>query len=185
MKKLCIVLSMVALGITQQIKAQEVIFGAKVGLNVSSFSGGDADRNSLLGLHAGLVSEIAFSDKFSLQPELLYTRKGSEAQDIVKIKLDYIAVPLLAKVYVAQNFSIEAGPQFSFLINDKADFNERGLPDEDTDASNFDLGANLGLGYNFGENMFAQVRYNFGITTVAENPDIKNSAFQLSLGYKF
>lgn len=185
MRKLCITLAVAAIGFTQQSKAQDVTFGAKTGLNIATFSGGDAGRNSLLGLHVGLTSEIAFNERFSLQPELLYTRQGSEAEDIVKVKLDYIAVPIMVKYYLADNFSIEVGPQASFLISDKADFNDDVLPDEDTDASNFDFGLNLGLGYNLGANMFTQVRYNFGITTVAENPDIKNSVFQLSLGYKF
>jgi opacity protein-like surface antigen len=52
-------------------------------------------------------------------------------------------------------------------------------------ASSFDFGLNLGFGYNINSNLFAQARYNYGITTVAENPDIKNSVFQISLGYKF
>lgn len=185
MKKLCIVLAIVAIGMLQQSTAQEVTFGAKAGINIANFSGGDADRNALIGLQAGLISEIAFSDKFSLQPELLYTRQGSESEDIVKVKLDYIAVPVLAKFYVAENFSVEVGPQFSFLVDDKGDYNDSSIPDADTDASSFDFSANLGLGYNFGSNMFAQLRYNYGITTVVENPDIKNSVFQLALGYKF
>ena len=73
----------------------------------------------------------------------------------------------------------------SFLINDKADFNDSSIPDAETDASSFDFGLNVGFGYNINSNLFAQARYNYGITTVTENPDIKNSVFQISLGYKF
>jgi len=185
MKKLLIVVAVATLGISQQLSAQEVKLGTKVGLNISNFSGGDADRNSLIGFHVGFISEISLSEKFSLQPELLYTQQGSEAQDVVKVKLDYISVPVMAKFYVADNFSIEVGPQASFLVSDKGDYNDSSIPDEDTDAANFDFGANVGLGYKLGSNLFTQVRYNFGITTIAENPDIKNSVFQISLGYIF
>ncbi|GGW55478.1 outer membrane protein with beta-barrel domain [Winogradskyella epiphytica] len=185
MKKLCFAILFATVGLMQQTNAQEVQFGAKAGLNVSTFSGGDADRNSLIGFHAGFISEIPLSEKFSLQPELLYTTQGSEANGNVKVKVDYIALPIMAKYYLADGFSLEVGPQFSFLVNDKIEFEDSILPEFDTDAANIDVGANIGLGYNLGDNMLVQARYNFGITTVAENPDVKNSVFQVSLGYKF
>ncbi|WP_179318497.1 porin family protein [Winogradskyella helgolandensis] len=185
MKKLLVVVALAALGLTEKTNAQDIEFGAKAGLNISNFTGGDADRNSLIGFHVGFISEIPLSEKFSLQPELLYSRQGSEVQDVVKIKVDYLAIPIMAKYYVADRFSLEVGPQFSFLVNDKGEYIDSDLPDEDTDASSVDIGANVGLGYNLGSNLFVQARYNFGISTVAENPDIKNSVFQVALGYKF
>ncbi|MEP5255800.1 MAG: porin family protein [Winogradskyella arenosi] len=185
MKKLCMLAILATLGFTQQIKAQDITFGAKAGLNSASFTGGDADRNRLLGFHVGIISEIRLSESFSLQPELLYSTQGSEVQDVVKIKVDYLAIPVMAKYYLAEGFSIEVGPQFSFLVNDKGEYINSDLPDEDTNAANIDIGANAGIGYNLGANLFVQARYNFGISTVAENPDIKNSVFQVALGYKF
>ena len=172
------------LGITKSINAQNVDIGFKTGLNISNFTGGDADRNSLFDFHIGGLAEFKINKKFSLQPELLYTRQGSEAKNLVKIKVDYLAIPLMAKYYISEKFSIEAGPQVSFLINDKAEFNDSSIPDVDTDASSFDFGLNIGFAYNINSNLFAQVRYNYSITTVVENPDIKNSVFQISLGYK-
>ncbi|WP_417859858.1 porin family protein [Winogradskyella sediminis] len=185
MKKLCFLVLLATFGLIQKNYAQDIEFGAKAGLNISNFTGGDADRNSLFGFHVGVISEIPLSEKFSLQPELLYSTQGSEAQDVVKIKVDYLAIPILAKYYLAKDFSLEVGPQFSFLVNDKGEYIDSDLPDEDTDASSVDIGANVGFGYNLSSNLFVQARYNFGISTVAENPDIKNSVFQAGLGYKF
>ncbi|MGK0448148.1 MAG: hypothetical protein ACJA2M_001932, partial [Polaribacter sp.] len=68
--------------------------------------------------------------------------------------------------------------------NDKAEFNDSSIPDSDTDASSFDFGLNVGFAYNINTKLFAQVRYNYGVTTIAENPDIKNSVLQISMGYK-
>ena len=190
MKKLLFTLTMTVIGFSQSTFAQDVDFGVKAGLNIANFSGGDGDRNSLLTYHLGGVAEISLSERFSLQPEVLYTRQGSEAQatneqEAVKVKLDYLAIPLMAKYYIADRFTIEVGPQFAFLLEDKAEFVDADLPDADTDASSFDFGANIGLGYNITSEIFVQLRYNYGITTVVENPDVKNSVFQLSLGYKF
>lgn len=185
MKKLLLLSTIAIFGMTNSIDAQNVEIGLKTGLNISNFTGGDADRNSVFDFHIGGLAEFKLSEKFSLQPELLYTRQGSEAENLVKIKLDYLAIPLMAKYYISEKFSIEAGPQVSFLINDKAEFNDGSIPDTDTDASSFDFGLNIGFGYNINTNLFAQVRYNYGVTTITENPDIKNSVFQFSMGYKF
>ena len=107
MKKLCFVALLATLGFTQQSIAQDIEFGAKAGLNISNFTGGDADRNSLVGFHVGFISEIPLSEKFSLQPELLYSTQGSEAQDVVKIKVDYLAIPVMAKYYLTETCDLE------------------------------------------------------------------------------
>ncbi|TDU39769.1 outer membrane protein with beta-barrel domain [Gelidibacter sediminis] len=185
MKKIYLLLSFALFGLATSLTAQNVDFGVKTGLNITTLSGGDADRNNLFSYHIGGLAEIGFSDTFSLQPEVLYSRQGAEAQDIVKVKIDYLAIPLMAKYYVSDHFSIEAGPQFSFLLNDKAEFEDSAIPDAETDAEGFDFGLNIGFGYSINDNLFAQARYSYGVTTVVENPDIKNSVVQFSLGYMF
>ncbi len=186
MKKLLLVLAIVITGLSDSMYAQDVDFGVKVGLNLANVVGDDEDRNSLLSFHIGGLAEITFSDKFSLQPELLYSRQGFEAKEAeAKFKLDYLAIPIMAKYYLGEKFSVEIGPQASFLINDKVVFDDSDIPDADTDASSFDLGLNLGIGLNLNSNLLAQIRYSYGITTVAENPDVNNSVLQVSLGYKF
>ena len=185
MKKLLLLSTFVVFGLSTSIKAQNVDFGIKTGLNMANLTGGDADRNNLFSFHVGGLTEFKLSDTFSLQPELLYTRQGSEVENSLKIKVDYLAIPLMAKYYLTEKLSLEAGPQLAFLINDKAEFDDSAIPDAETDASSFDFGLNIGLGYAITSNVFTQARYNYGVTTVAENPDIKNSVFQISLGYKF
>jgi len=166
--------------------AQDVKFGVKAGLNIASINGNDANADARTSLHIGVVSELKIGDQFSIQPELLYSEQGAVVQDFSKIKLDYLSLPILAKYYITDGFSIEAGPQFSFLVNDIVDF-EPNVPlnDNDTNAENFDLSAAIGLGYNISSKLFAQARYTVGVTTIEENPDIKNGVFQFSLGYQF
>lgn len=118
-------LSIIAiLGLSNSIIAEDVNFGLKTGLNISNFTGGDADRNNILNFHVGGFAEFELNEKFSLQPELLYSRQGSEAENSIKIKVDYLAIPLMAKYYLSEKFSLEAGPQVSFLVNDKIEFND-------------------------------------------------------------
>ncbi|NER14586.1 outer membrane beta-barrel protein [Leptobacterium flavescens] len=184
MKKLLFFLSVSLLAVGAN--AQDVKFGVKGGLNVANITGSDISLDSRISLHLGVTSEISLTDKFSLQPELLYSAQGSDIGDLITIELDYLSLPILAKYYIADGFSVEAGPQFSFLVNDNVSFDD-GLGGQtvDIDANSFDLGASLGLGYKFDMGIFTQARYTIGITALDENPDIRNGNFQLSVGYQF
>ena len=77
---------------------------------------------------------FVINKKLSIQPELLYTRQGSEVENTLKIKIDYLAIPILVKYYFSEKLSLEAGPQMSFLVNDKIEFIDSSIPDSETDA---------------------------------------------------
>ncbi len=162
--------------------AQSLNFGVKAGANFSTLRGDNLDVENRTGFHIGGLLELKIADKFSIQPELLYTELGAKNSQ-TNLKTSYISLPIMAKYYLFQGLSVSAGPQVSFLVDD-----ELKLPDGtlvDPDIEDFDLGLNLGLGYNFNNGIFFQARYTLGIVAVQENPDIKNGAFQLSLGYQF
>ncbi len=62
------------------------------------------------------------SEKFAFQPELLYSAQGSDYDDedfSGSVKADYLNVPLMAKYYVGEGFSLEAGPQVGLLLSAK------------------------------------------------------------------
>jgi len=182
MKKLCI--AVIAIFFAGSINAQSLKFGAKAGMNVATINGGELNVDSRIGFHVGVVSEIEINNKFSIQPELMYSSQGAE-EDIVLLKLDYLLLPILAKYYITNGFSIEAGPQFSFLVHDEIELDNGNQSVFDTDSENFDLSASFGLGYQLKSSLFFQVRYNIGITPIEENPDVFNGVFQLSAGYQF
>ena len=58
---------------TLSTQAQETLFGVKAGLNLASIGGDDAgDAKTRSSFHIGGLVEIPVSEKFSVQPELLY-----------------------------------------------------------------------------------------------------------------
>ena len=76
MKKLLFIVAIAAFGFTT-VNAQEVSYGAKAGVNFASIWGDDNDEAGIrTSFHVGAVVEIAFSEKFSLQPELVYSSQG-------------------------------------------------------------------------------------------------------------
>lgn len=182
-------------------------FGVKGGFNMSNLiSDGDNepnDENILYGFNAGVYATLPISDFVAIQPEILFTTKGSEleydnafASGNAKFRLNYIEVPLLVRVNITKNFNVHAGGYASYLVSSKVtgdgtfDFNE----DIDTDDLNkFDAGVSAGLGVDFNP-ISIGLRYNYGLTTVGKErtvagttytfPDAKNSNLTLYLSYK-
>jgi opacity protein-like surface antigen len=186
MKK--IILSVAVLFTFGFANAQEVKFGIKGGVNFSTFIGDVEDTDSRVGYQVGTFAEIKISEKFAVQPELLYSSLGAKT-DIEGTTLtamnDYIVVPVMAKFYVAEAFSLEAGPQVGFLVSAK--FKAEG---DSIDVKEFynstDFGLNFGVGYDFTEAISAGVRYSLGLTNIVKDSDsVKNSNVALTLAYKF
>ncbi|MEO8236870.1 MAG: porin family protein [Flavobacterium sp.] len=169
------------------IQAQLVKFGVKAGVNFANqtgdatFDGDDFNKEGITSYHAGVVAEIKLLDRFAIQPELLYSTQGATYKNAVsefKNELGYLSIPVMAKFYLTDSFSLEVGPQASFLLSEKNDFDVK-------DAETFEFGVNAGLGFKLTENFFVQGRYGLGLTDASKNADVKNSTVQLSVGFLF
>jgi len=187
MKKIILSLfAVAALGLSAN--AQEVKFGPKAGINIANLNGGDIDTDMKIGFHVGAFAEILFTDKFALQPELLYSAQGAKASEgDVKTNLDFINIPIMAKYYVIDNLAVEAGPYVGFLMKaeNKADAGSMDIKD---DMSSIDFGLGIGASYNLDNGFFGGARYNLGLSDVQKDNDgdaIKNGVIQISVGYKF
>lgn len=189
--------------------AQSVRFGVKGGVNVGNIISANDRADSKVGYHIGSFSEVRVSERFSIQPEILYSRQGATAEETatisgvlysgkVDLKLSYIYVPVLVKYYVVKDFSLEAGPQIGFLTSAKADAEisavgggpaikqSRDLKEK---FNTVDFGFNFGLGYKFVKNFSATVRYNHSLLDLnkesASTKAVKNAVVQVSIGYTF
>ncbi len=199
MKKSVLVIALMIMS-TTFISAQEyVYFGVKGGVNFSSFTGDGyddfVDPEERTSFHLGLLAEIPVSDRFSIQPEVLYSAQGYDiasrdnAND-VEYQLDYINVPVLAKFYLFNRFSIEAGPQIGFLVHEEVDTNPTGDGGDfelgEDQFKSVDFGVGLGLSYKF-SNFFVSGRYNIGLSDIydIEGVDAKNSVIQAGVGLMF
>jgi|TARA_B110000902_G_scaffold117907_1_gene138295 hypothetical protein len=156
-------------------------------MNIASVNVSNANNlDSKTGFVFGVTAEVPFTEKFSIQPELLYSAQDAQKGNDYWYDLNYVSLPILVKYYIAKSFTAEAGPQFSFLEKDELvqmyTYNKNR---ENTNAENFDLAANFGLGYQFKSGIFFQTRYNLGLIVISENPDIKNGVFQITLGFQF
>ena len=188
--------------------AQDVKYGAKAGLNFANLTGDVEDASMKIGFNLGGFAEIKISDKFSVQPELLYSTQGAkfegsdeESSFESKFNLSYLNIPIMAKYYVSEKFSLEAGPQIGLLLSAKAksevttSFEGESVTvsaeaDIKEEFESIDFGFNLGAGYDFSEKVFAGLRYNVGLSNIAKTEagddyKVSNSVISLSVGYRF
>lgn len=174
-------------------------FGVKGGVNLSNITGDDVgDLDSRTSFHLGLFLEIPISERFSFQPEVLYSGQGFNLNDQAEYKLDYIQVPLMAKVYIVKGLYAEAGPQFGFKVKEEVDYESGaigGTVEVDPDDSvikNFDTNLALGAGYKFDNGFSLSARYNLGLTSIVKDDavligdaDVKNAVWQFGVGFSF
>lgn len=135
-----ITLAILALVSTATINAQEndsdkennLRIGIKAGLNYSNVydeRGDDFVADGKFGLAGGAFLSIPIGELLGIQPEFLFSQKGFKATgSIVGLNYEltrtstFIDVPLFFAVRPVSFITILAGPQFSYLINQKDEF---------------------------------------------------------------
>ncbi len=121
-------------GHTQSVKssAQLVQFGLTFGVNFNNIQGNGIKNSYEPGFIAGGFSRIALSKKWNIQPEVLFNFSNSKKADNfiefyntngspfadTKIRVDYVSIPVLLGYKVTRILTLQAGPQYSFLVYD-------------------------------------------------------------------
>jgi hypothetical protein len=166
---------------------QESSFGVKAGLNSFTFS--ESQFKSRTSFHFGGYYNYMISDKFAIQPELLYSQQGAKFEfDLgffVKASgtyaMNYLSIPVMAKYYVIEGLNLHAGPVIGILISSSFSGTTGAVSTNTLDIM-LGIGAayELSMGVNFG------LRYNLGLTeTISGGDGSKNRGIQVSVGYSF
>ncbi|OUJ72144.1 porin family protein [Hymenobacter crusticola] len=125
------ILLLLGLQATSTLHAQDIRFGVKAGLNVSTYRGGEVSNPRFrLGPAAGAFVRLPLSTRLDLQPELLCEQRGARtsytsyllggttsARSIYRERslLHYVSLPVLVRLSGAKWFAV-AGPQLSYLV---------------------------------------------------------------------
>jgi len=180
----------------------------------------DKLKNDMLtGFNIGINAEIPVGVDFYFQPGLLYTIKGAKSEDVIggqpfntTLKISYLELPLnfLYKPLLGTGHLILGfGPYVAFGIGGKATYEGGGSgltekikfqktvqssdPDDVVYIRPMDAGANMLVGYEFGNRLSFQLNTQLGLTKI--NPEdegasndkssAKNTGFGFSLGFRF
>lgn len=151
-------------------------WGIRAGVNISDINADGWDSDAKTGLYAGIYKEIPLvKSLLFIQPEVQYSQEGFSI-DTDDVKLDYLTVPILAKVYVAKLLSFETGPQFGFLVNDNVDYTD---PNSFVPSWAFGTSLNLPLGLSI------NARYITGVDDTFDSLSGKNQVFQVGAAFQF
>ena len=192
MKKFLVMAAMVlsSVGAFAQYQAGDITVQPKVGLNIADYTDTDGSKTRA-GLAAGVEFEYHVSPLVGISAGALYSMQGckADAEEGVDLTLknDYINIPILANVYVAQGLALKAGVQPGFKVNSSAKAEKGGVSasqDLGDAFKSFDFSIPVGISYEY-MNVCLDARYNIGMTKVLDGSDSKNSVFQITLGYKF
>ena len=177
----------------------------KAGFALSSVSGDGT--NFKPGFTAGLEGQYQINNWFGLSAGALYTTAGYKLKDDGDYKLNtgYVNIPVMAKFYVTKGLSLNAGLQLGFMTSAKLSDVQLLGGKSDVDIKDIcnktDFTIPLSIAYEFTNGLSFEARYNVGLTNFykkdvinviedydgvrVRSEDNKNSAFMITVGYKF
>lgn len=208
MKKIILMIAVVALMANKSNaqdnsldKREQLQFGVKAGVNMSNVydsKGQEYKADSKIGLAAGVFLAIPIGKYFGLQPELLFSQKGFKVSGSVlefTHTTNYLDIPILFSLKPSEFFTIQAGPQYSYLMKQKTVFSSAlGSGQKESDYDNSNIRKNIlcflgGVQFNL-SNFVLNLRAGWDITNnngdgTSTNPRYKNVWYQATVGVSF
>lgn len=181
-------------------------FGIKGGLNFANmYIDNVGDEKMKLGWHAGFFAKFPITKGVSIQPELLWSSKGTKlnyTDQLIgageyRFNLNYVELPVLFAFNLGENFHINIGPYVGYLAHaDITEIEGDGTVDEllefdEEDFKRWDFGAAAGLGFDINKFTIG-ARYTLGLTDINNStlltsiaPSSKNAAINVFIGFAF
>lgn len=174
------------------------------------------NSKSKTGITFGAEAQYQFTKVFALSGGVMYTQKGAtydtkgfstnltdlkgntykyNIDEDIKLKLDYLTIPILANVYVAKGLALKAGIQSEIAINKKMQIQTSITPSDNPfitstnsdvkNVSTFGLSIPIGISYEY-HNFVADARYNLGLTNIEKEKasGAKHQNIAITIGYK-
>lgn len=175
--------------------------GVKAGINLASQRTGDDGEDpglkSLRGLVAGVFATLPVTSWLELQPEALYSVKGSSFEESgirADVLLDYLEVPVLARFSMGGGglaYYVAGGPFAGFRLRarTRTKFDTATeIIDIDEQVERLDYGLAAGGGVEFGS-LVVDGRYTHGMKDVdkdtSDRVKVTNRSVSITLGFRF
>ena len=178
--------------------SQNLSYGVKAGIDFANWGGEDV-KDSDLDINPGFLIggfvEAPLTKSLELESGLFLATKGFRGNDAfegmdLKIRSTsyYLDLPVMAKYSFPAGFNLFAGPQFSYLLNNKWTWEFDGEKESEWDtegANRFDLGLVAGTGYRFQNGLSINANYDLGLSKLGKDDSSKvyNRVIKVSVGY--
>ena len=197
MKKLKFILTAIAVVFSTSVFAQNLNFGLKAGLNLSSASIkvlGEKidDTKMLLGLVVGAFADYNLTESLGLEAGLQFEQKGYKEKvlgETLKCKLNYLTIPVNLRYNLSvgdNNLYFLAGPTFGIGVSAKYNDTSFDLGD---DINRMNIGLLFGAGYELSSKLGLRVTYDLGLSNLTPDGDsdnkFKTNVLGFAVTYKF
>lgn len=177
----------------------QVSFGVKSGINIATTRGMIEYTRLKLGWYGGAFAMIPLDKKIFLQPEILYSSKGTGVRKYTALRsvtnYNYINVPILFGYNIDHKTSLLLGPEVGYLTSVHEIYEDGdNLNVSKSYAPKFDAGLDIGLNYKILKKAGIEIRYNYGFKILyyidgagRHVTEFKagNRVFQIGLNYLF
>jgi hypothetical protein len=128
MKKIFLSL-IIVVTVSAAANAQAFVFGIKAGANINKLTGEAFKDEFSFGYHAGVFATIGLGKHWALQPEVLFSQVNIDTatstttiynpdfNKLSHIQMSYLSIPLLLEFKLSKGIALQAGPQYSILLN--------------------------------------------------------------------
>lgn len=200
--RLFLVLAALLLIVPGSVGAQPVTGGVKAGVvfaDLTNFEDALEDVMST-SVRTGFTGGgfVTFGERFAVQAEVLYTQKGTEAEELgvdVEVDIDQIEIPVLARYTFGTGATrgyVFGGPSFDFKVDAKVKASFEGEEEEediDEDVETFEFAIVVGGGVEFGH-FLVEGRFSLGLTDLVKDDEdfdqsIRNRTFSILGGVRF
>lgn len=201
MKKIIVIAFVLLSGVSNA----QVTFkpGLRAGATLSTFS--NTQSHYKTDFYVGAFGEINLTKVYALQPEITYSRQGSNnvktyigydenTYDAIyksrNLEIDYLSIAMINKFTFRSGFQVMAGPTVDFRVQDNLIYEN----------SDVDLALAIGFGYRLPSGLAFEARFKKGVLDIldsdyysgnTENNDYwfrdynTNINFQLGVSYSF
>lgn len=217
MRKLLLIAAVAVMG--SSVYAQEFRFGPKVGFAMSTMkidenqdNLGKRNMDPKYTFYIGGMAEYKINDNFGFQAEVLYSPLGAKEKidginagimfvgEQTKVNLGTLLVPISAKYFISEGFSIAAGANFGVILSAKqktvigSDFadmeieGDSGEVDIKNEIKKLNIAPFVGVEYMFENGFFIDGRYSLGVSNLSNDGSggkVTNSFAQIGVGFKF
>ncbi len=162
--------------------------GLLAGMSTNQIDGDTQKDFKKPGFFSGVSVTTDFSKVIGAKIELFYIGKGAKkiagGIEEFKTKLNYVEMPFLMTVKPVNHFEFDFGFAFSYLISSKLSEFGATVPDGLNDMHDFDIGAIASASYYFTEALGFNVRMDYSLVPIKNNPNWFNYNLSFGLVYK-
>ncbi|MEM1135454.1 MAG: outer membrane beta-barrel protein [Bacteroidota bacterium] len=170
---------------TSALYAQEFKGVLIAGASAAQIDGDDLGGFDKAGFQLGAGVSFPLSEKFLIQPEMMFSQKGSKAREnepFFNWQLNYIDIPLILNYVFSKSIDFQVGLGANYLLSARFD-DGSGFIDQSEAFKTIDFAGNIGIEYHFSELISGNIRLTTSLANSGKFENYYNRTLNFTLRY--